>query len=111
MEDAELLAPAFSKHPGQLSSADLCNLPNFTAYVRLLDPNGNPTVPFSLRTLPPRSPAEADNREDITLFLPPIPKKKSFSPAKSSQKTSGIEELRDEDESPASQFNPPEESI
>jgi hypothetical protein len=65
MEDAELLAPAFSKHAGQLLPADLCNLPNYTAYVRLLDPEGHPTGPFSLRTLPPQSPAPADNRADI----------------------------------------------
>jgi hypothetical protein len=51
MEDAELLAPAFSKHPGQLTPADLCNLPNYTAYVRLLI-EGHPSNPFSLRTLP-----------------------------------------------------------
>lgn len=64
LEDAELLAPAFSKHLGQLSPADLCNLPNFTAYVRLLDPNGHPTGPFSLRTLPP-TPSPIDSREAI----------------------------------------------
>ncbi len=51
MEDAELLAPAMSKHPGQLLPADLCNLPNFTAYARLLI-DGEPSRPFSLRTLP-----------------------------------------------------------
>ena len=52
MEDAELLAPAFSKHPGQLMPADLCNLPNYTANVRLLI-DGHPSNPLSLRTLPP----------------------------------------------------------
>lgn len=52
MEDAELLAPAMSKHPGQLLPADLCNLPNYTAYARLLV-DGEPSRPFSLRTLPP----------------------------------------------------------
>ena len=36
LEDAALLAPALSKHPGQLPPADLCNLPNYTAYARLL---------------------------------------------------------------------------
>ena len=53
MEDAEMLAPAFSKHAGQLTAADLCSLPNYTAYARLLDPTGHPTKPFSLATLPP----------------------------------------------------------
>lgn len=60
MEDAELLAPAFSKHPGQLTPADLCSLPNYTAYVRALI-DGHPSPPFSLRTLPP---ALADVHED-----------------------------------------------
>jgi len=52
LEDAELLAPAFSKHPGQLTPADLCNLPNYTAYARLLI-DGHPSNPFSISTLPP----------------------------------------------------------
>ena len=59
LEDAELLAPAMSKHPGQLSPADLCNLPNYTAYVRLLI-NGDPSRPFSMRTLPPSMTFEPD---------------------------------------------------
>ena len=59
LEDAELLAPAMSKHPGQLMPADLSNLPNYTAYVRLLI-DGHPSRPFSLRTLPP-SPLDFDN--------------------------------------------------
>ncbi|MFL5330497.1 MAG: type IV secretory system conjugative DNA transfer family protein [Gemmataceae bacterium] len=63
LEDAELLAPAFSKHAGQLIPADLCNLPNFTAYVRLLVA-GRPSRPFSLRTLPPATIDEADSRGD-----------------------------------------------
>src|SRR4029079_15915866 len=58
LEDAELLAPAMSKHPGQLAAADLCNLPNYTAYVRLLLADGHPSRPFSLRTLPPARPEE-----------------------------------------------------
>lgn len=62
LEDAELLAPAFSKHSGQLTDADLCNLPNYTAYVRLLV-DGHPSRPFSLRTLPPWPSAE--DRSDI----------------------------------------------
>lgn len=62
LEDAELLAPAFSKHPGQLTPADLCNLPNYTAYARLLI-DGQPSRPFSMRTLPPMScPASEDRR-------------------------------------------------
>lgn len=52
LEDAERLAPAFSKHAGQLTPADLCNLPNHTAYVRALI-DGHPSRPFSLQTLPP----------------------------------------------------------
>lgn len=51
LEDAELLALALSKHPGQLTPADLCNLPNYTAYARLLI-DGHPSRPFSLRTVP-----------------------------------------------------------
>lgn len=52
LEDAEKLAPAFSKHAGQLTQLDLCNLPNHTAYVRALI-DGHPSRPFSLDTLPP----------------------------------------------------------
>ncbi len=52
-EDAELLAPAFSKFPGQLSPASLMGLPNFTCYVRMLLEGGVPSAPFSLATLPP----------------------------------------------------------
>lgn len=51
LEDAELLAPAMSKHAGQLSPSDLCNLPNYTAYARLLV-DGHPSRPFSIRTFP-----------------------------------------------------------
>jgi hypothetical protein len=64
LEDAELLAPAMSKHPGQLTPADLCNLPNFTAYSRLLV-DGHPSRPFSLRTLPIDPSAFDDERADI----------------------------------------------
>jgi hypothetical protein len=45
--------------------ADLCNLPNYTAYVRLLDPAGHPTGPFSLRTQPPVEVPPEDSREEI----------------------------------------------
>src|SRR5207253_4378369 len=65
LEDAELLAPAFSKHPGQLTPADLCNLPNYTAYVRLLLPDGHPSRPFSLRTLPPPFTPSDEDRADV----------------------------------------------
>lgn len=61
-EDAELLAPAFSKFPGQLKPQDLTNLPNYTAYARLLI-DGTPSNPFSLSTLPP--PTTADDRSEI----------------------------------------------
>ena len=62
LEDAERLAPAFSKHAGQLSPEDLCNLPNHTAYVRALIA-GVPSRPFSLDTLPP--PAGSAERAEI----------------------------------------------
>lgn len=52
-EDAELLAPAFSKFPGQLTPASLMGLPNHTCYVRMLVDGGLPSAPFSLQTLPP----------------------------------------------------------
>lgn len=64
LEDAELLAPAMSKHPGQLLPADLCNLPNYTAYVRLLI-DGHPSRPFSLQTLPPSAVDSHEDRGDI----------------------------------------------
>lgn len=64
MEDAELLAPAFSKHPGQLTPADLCNLPNYTSYARLLI-DGHPSPPFSLRTLPAAESTFGDERSEI----------------------------------------------
>jgi hypothetical protein len=63
-EDAALLAPAFSKSPGQLQPQDLTNLPNYTAYVRLLI-DGTPSAPFSLNTLPP--PAQDEDRREIVL--------------------------------------------
>lgn len=62
LEDADRLAPAFSKHAGQLMPEDLCNLPNHTAYVRALIA-GHPSRPFSLRTLPP--PIGDPGRADI----------------------------------------------
>jgi hypothetical protein len=65
LEDAELLAPAMSKHPGQLTAADLGNLPNYTAYVRLLM-EGDPSRPFSLHTLLPESkPSDAPRLEIV----------------------------------------------
>jgi len=64
LEDAELLAPAFSKHPGQLTPADLSNLPNYTAYARLLI-DGHPSNPFSLRTLPSNQSAFDEERTEI----------------------------------------------
>lgn len=62
-EDAALLSPAFSKFPGQLPPQDLTNLPNYTAYVRLLV-DGIPSAPFSLSTLPPPS---GSDRSDIVI--------------------------------------------
>ena len=64
VEDAELLAPALCKYPGQLTPADLCNLPNYTAYARLLI-DGHPSRPFSLRTLPPDAAAVEERRAHI----------------------------------------------
>ncbi|MBI2808179.1 MAG: type IV secretory system conjugative DNA transfer family protein [Planctomycetes bacterium] len=64
MEDAELLAPAMSKHPGQLLPADLCNLPNYTVYARLLI-DGEPSRPFSLRTLPSKDIMDSERAEII----------------------------------------------
>jgi hypothetical protein len=64
LDDAEVLAPAMSKHPGQLAPADLCNLPNYTAYVRLLI-DGHPSRPFSLRTLPPCTETSNTERAEI----------------------------------------------
>lgn len=55
LEDAELLAPAFSKHESQLKPADLANLPNYHAYARLLI-DGVPSSPASIATLPPVAP-------------------------------------------------------
>jgi hypothetical protein len=52
MEDAELLAPAFCKHEGQLAPADFANLPNYHAYARLLI-DGTPASPASVAMLPP----------------------------------------------------------
>ncbi|MBC8114618.1 MAG: TraM recognition domain-containing protein [Candidatus Saccharimonas sp.] len=52
--DAEVLAEQLSKHPGQLQSQDLTNLPKYTAYARLLI-DGMPSNPFSMQTLSPPS--------------------------------------------------------
>ena len=49
-DDAEVLAEQLSKHPGQLKSQDLTNLPKYTAYARLLI-DGMPSNPFSMQTL------------------------------------------------------------
>ena len=62
-EDADLLAPAFSKFPGQLSPASLMGLPNYTCYVRTLLEGGMPSAPFSLQTLPP--PEIGEDRSEI----------------------------------------------
>jgi hypothetical protein len=47
-----------------LKPEDLTNLPNYTAYVRLLV-EGTPSAPFSLSTLPP--PAQDESRRKIVL--------------------------------------------
>lgn len=58
-DDAEALADQLSKHPGQLKSQDLTNLPKYTGYVRLLI-DGMPTNPFSIQSLAPQ--VVKDNR-------------------------------------------------
>ncbi len=58
-DDAEPLAEQLSKHPGQLKSQDLTNLPRYTAYARLLI-DGMPSNPFSMQSLSP--PAVSDDR-------------------------------------------------
>ena len=58
-DDAEPLAEQLSKHPGQLKSQDLTNLPRYTAYARLLI-DGMPSNPFSMQSLTP--PAVTDDR-------------------------------------------------
>jgi hypothetical protein len=62
-EDAALLSPAFSKFSGQLKPEDLTNLPNYTAYVRLLV-GGTPSAPFSMSTVPP---PPGEDRGDIVI--------------------------------------------
>lgn len=62
-DDAQVLAPAFSKFPGQLQPQDMTNLPNYTTYMRLLLPDGTPSSPFSLSTLPP----PAEDRRDVVV--------------------------------------------
>lgn len=61
-EDAELLVAAMTKNTGDLQPADLVNLPQYTAYARLLV-DGMPTGATSLTTLPP--PAVTEDRFDI----------------------------------------------
>jgi len=51
-EDAETLAPAFSKFPGQVSPSSFMGLPNYTCYVRMLLQGGLPSAPFSMSTVP-----------------------------------------------------------
>ena len=62
-DDAEWLATAMSKSPGQILPHDLTNLPKHVACVRLLM-DGFPSAPFTVRTLPPPSGA-ADRAEII----------------------------------------------
>lgn len=61
-DDAEWLAAAMSKAPGQLLPHDLTNLPRYTACVRLLM-DGIPSAPFTIRTLPP--PVSAGDRREV----------------------------------------------
>ena len=63
-EDSEWLASTMAKAPGQLQTADLGNLPRYTAMVRLLV-DGSPTNPFSITTLPP--PVIVEDRSEIVV--------------------------------------------
>lgn len=63
-EDAEWLATAMAKFPGQLTPQDLTNLPKYTAYARLLV-DGMPAAPCSLATLPP--PEAVEERYEIVV--------------------------------------------
>lgn len=61
-DDAEKLVPQLQKHPGQLSTQDLTNLPKYHAIARILQ-DGMPQQPFSIETLPPA--AVASDRSEI----------------------------------------------
>lgn len=63
-EDAEQLATALGKFPGQVRPEDLGNLPKYTAIARVLH-DGLPTPPFTLSSLPP--PAMVEDRSAIVL--------------------------------------------
>jgi hypothetical protein len=63
-DDAVKLAEQLGKYPGQIAPENLTGLPKYTAYVRLLI-DGMPSKPFSIRTLPPATPASPERAEII----------------------------------------------
>lgn len=64
IDDAEWLAGAMSKSPGQLAPQELAGLPKYTACVRLLV-DGLPSDPFTMTTFPPPPPDEERRRTII----------------------------------------------
>jgi hypothetical protein len=60
-QDAEVLSEQLG---GDLTPRDLMALPRFTAYLRLLI-DGMPSPPFSMETLPPRTPRQPGARAAI----------------------------------------------
>ena len=63
MQDAEALAEQFG---GDLTPKDLLALPRFQAYARLLI-EGQPSRPFTLRTLPPKPPSSRDAHRSVSI--------------------------------------------
>ena len=53
-----------SKHLGQLAPCDLCNLPNYTADVRLLV-DGQPSRPYSIQAFPASKMLDPERTEII----------------------------------------------
>lgn len=64
IDDAEWLAGAMSKTPGQLAPQELAGLPKYTACVRLLV-DGRPSDPFTMTTFPPPLPDDERRRTVI----------------------------------------------
>jgi hypothetical protein len=63
VQDAEVLAEQLG---GDLIPKDLMQLPRYQAYARLLI-DGQPSRPFTLRTLPPVSPARGNEHRPVTI--------------------------------------------
>jgi hypothetical protein len=60
-KDAELLAEQFG---GDLTPADLLRLPRYHAVARLLI-DGTPSLPFTMRTIPPQSGGRDSQRPEV----------------------------------------------